>query len=185
MCAAPRAYTDTDPPTWVFTTHGLIVDLLPSRQFQELLRNLLVWKFIYQWSESPCLLSFLSSQYPSDKVTEGISDSQQPSPAPHWIAHRLVTGGVWLHLDGTPASTPVVPELELMGLTCCSQQFAFTHSPLRREPFFGKTRNLRAILGERLTGAVSQHCLPGEADKSTLSGVCNCKPCFKHPRKNL
>ena len=83
-------------------------------------------------------------------------------------------------MAGAPASTPVVPEWELMGLTCCSQQFAFTHSPLSNEPPSGKTRNLRAILGERRMGAASQHRIPGVTGKSRLGGVPDSKPCFEH-----
>lgn len=82
--------------------------------------------------------------------------------------------------DGTLASIPVVPGVELMGLTCCSQQFAFTHLTLGSEPSSGKTRNLRAVLGERLTGAVSQRCGPGTAGKSALRRVSYRRPCFRY-----
>lgn len=84
-----------------------------------------------------------------------------PPASPSLNHTSSAAGGVGLHLAGAPASTPVVPELELMGLTCHSQQFVFTHSPLWNEPFSGKTRNLRAILGERQTGAASQDRIPG------------------------
>lgn len=88
-------------------------------------------------------------------------------------------GGIGLHLDTPPASAPVGPELELMGLTSCSRQFVFTHPTPRSEPFSGKTRNLRAIRAETLRGAASPHHIPGMAGKSAHGDVSSIRARFK------
>lgn len=71
------SYSEQAPPTislWIFFATG---------SFQSFSGIRLQFGSLFTSEVNFYLLSFLSSQYPSEKVTEGISDSQHPPPTPH------------------------------------------------------------------------------------------------------
>lgn len=71
------SYSEQAPPTislWI---------VFPVGSFQSFSGIRLQFGSLFTSEVNFYLLSFLSSQYPSEEVTEGISDSQHPPPTPH------------------------------------------------------------------------------------------------------